>query len=206
MEILISILVSILAGTLIMEFYAWHDTFAKWLLERAVRRISEEDQDRCREEWKADLEAMPSTIVKVVYALTNFRTSAADQINEDLLEAKWDEVSLQFEEILIRHGIITNQIRAIRMKHERHCTLGAPENPDNKLSEMKTYIDPFGEKFAQAESLIASLAPKLRLFEAMLVSRKLSSDSLTLVKGIDIDMKEINDILESMAPIKSRQN
>jgi hypothetical protein len=46
------IVISVLIGVLIMEGYAWLDAFSKWLLERAVRRISPEDQDRCREEWE----------------------------------------------------------------------------------------------------------------------------------------------------------
>jgi hypothetical protein len=63
------LIVSVLAGFLIVEVYSWLPYLSNWLLERAVRRVRAEDRDRCREEWNADLDALPNTMIKIFYAL-----------------------------------------------------------------------------------------------------------------------------------------
>ena len=51
------LVISVVIGILIVEAYAWLPKFSEWLTERAVLRLRSEDQDRCREEWKAGLDA-----------------------------------------------------------------------------------------------------------------------------------------------------
>ena len=105
------IVISVLIGVLIMEGYAWLDAFSKWLLERAVRQISPEDQDRCREEWSADLNAMPNTAVKLFYALRNYSTNVADKINADACEAKWKKIDGTLDAIALAHQDTVAKIR-----------------------------------------------------------------------------------------------
>ena len=55
------LVISVVIGLLIVEVYAWLPKISEWLIERAVQRLRSEDQDRCREEWKAGLDAFPNT-------------------------------------------------------------------------------------------------------------------------------------------------
>ena len=49
------LLISILVGLCLIEVYAWLPVLSQWVLERAVSRLPAQDQERCREEWKASL-------------------------------------------------------------------------------------------------------------------------------------------------------
>jgi hypothetical protein len=105
MDFVIAVVVSIAVGVMLVEFYAWLPHLSQKLLERAVRRVCAEDRERWREEWSADLNALPNTLVKLFYAVTNFSGSAVEKINADLLEAKCDEMG----ELLA--GVCNNQAR-----------------------------------------------------------------------------------------------
>jgi oligoendopeptidase F len=92
MERVISVVITILVA----EAYAWLPKSLEWLNERAVLRLRREDQDRCREEWKADLDALPNTLIKLVYALSNL--GAAQKINADSFENSLTEINALVEE------------------------------------------------------------------------------------------------------------
>src|SRR5262245_24421685 len=65
MDLLISTLISLL----VREGYAWLPKVSQWLIERAVRRLPVDLQERWREEWKADSDALPNSGVKLAHAL-----------------------------------------------------------------------------------------------------------------------------------------
>jgi hypothetical protein len=56
------LLISIIVGVLIVEIYAWLPQISSWLIRRAVDRLRAEDKERCREEWNAQLDALPNTV------------------------------------------------------------------------------------------------------------------------------------------------
>jgi hypothetical protein len=109
------IVISILVGFLMIEVYAWLSLFSKWILERAVRRVVPEEQARCREEWNADLDAMPNTMVKLLYALCNFSVSAAESINADFFEANCTDIDRALAELMSRHRAYVEEFRRAKM-------------------------------------------------------------------------------------------
>jgi hypothetical protein len=91
------LLISIVIGILIVEVYAWLPKLSHWLIDRAVQRLRKEDQDRCREEWNAGLNALPNTVVKLVHALSYI--GAAHRINTDCFESKLTEIDALIKEV-----------------------------------------------------------------------------------------------------------
>jgi hypothetical protein len=112
------ILISVFIGVLIMEGYAWLEDFAKWLLERAACQVSAEERDRCREEWNADLDAMPNSVVKVVYALRNFSSGTADRINADLFADWLEDINGLLEDILSDHRAALEKLSKAKLMHD----------------------------------------------------------------------------------------
>jgi hypothetical protein len=127
------IIISILIGVLIMEGYAWLDAVSKWLLERAVRQISPEDQDRCREEWRADLDAMPNTVVKLIYAWKNFSTDVADKINADCYEAMLNRSNEMFDNIIDAHRRCCERFEVLKLVHSN--SLSSQEELRHSLAQ-----------------------------------------------------------------------
>ena len=115
------ILISILIGFAIMECYAWSNSFSKWLLERAARQIEDSDRERCREEWTADLEAMPNTIFKLIFAVQSFRASTVKSINSDIINADWKELDTALEHILEACPAFARGIDEWSSSFERLC-------------------------------------------------------------------------------------
>jgi hypothetical protein len=113
------LIVSVLAGFLIVEVYSWLPYLSNWLLERAVRRVRAEDRDRCREEWNADLDALPNTMIKIFYALRYFSIGAADMINADFFEEKCNEIDYTFENFASQHQKLVEDLRKSTLEHER---------------------------------------------------------------------------------------
>jgi hypothetical protein len=112
------ILISILVGFAIMECYAWAEPFSKWLLERAVRRVDISDRERRREEWTADLEAMPNTMLKLIFSLQSFRASTVKIINAEIQEAAWEKVENALEDALITRQKLVRSIARMRSSYE----------------------------------------------------------------------------------------
>jgi len=96
------LLISVIVGILIVEAYVWLPKISEWLIERAVQRLRSEDQVRCREEWKAGLDALPNTVIKLVHALS-YR-GAARRINADFFENKLNEINALIEECVHKHS------------------------------------------------------------------------------------------------------
>jgi hypothetical protein len=96
------LVISVIVGILIVEAYVWLPKISEWLIERAVQRLRSEDQDRCREEWKAGLDALPNTVIKLVHALSYL--GAARRINADFFENKLTEIGALIEECGHKHS------------------------------------------------------------------------------------------------------
>ena len=74
------LVMSLLIGALLMEGYAWLPRFSDFICELAVRRVHLADRDRCREEWKAALNELPNTIIKLVHAVCYFGAGSASAL------------------------------------------------------------------------------------------------------------------------------
>jgi hypothetical protein len=73
MEILVSIAVTL--G--VTELYAWLPIVGDKLLERAIQRLPETYQERCREDWKANLDSLPNTFIRFIHACSCYAFSHA---------------------------------------------------------------------------------------------------------------------------------
>jgi hypothetical protein len=161
------LIVSVLAGFLIVELYSWLPYFSNWLLERAVRRVRAEDQDLCREQWTADLNALPNTLVRLYYVLRFISISAADMINAEFFVDKCDEIDDMFEEIASQHQRDVETFRKIVSEHGKlrgksglalahwHSTLDlkqgdTPNVPLVELEKLKVSLDEFGNTLIRA--------------------------------------------------------
>src|SRR5580704_13744526 len=96
------LVISVVIGILIVEAYVWLPKISEWLIERAVQCLRSEDQDRCREEWKAGLDALPNTVIKLVHAFSYL--GAARRINADCFENKLTEINALIEECVHKHS------------------------------------------------------------------------------------------------------
>lgn len=170
-----------------MEGYAWLDALSKWLLERAVRKISPEDQDRCREEWRADLDSMPNTVVKLIYALRNFSSDVVDEINADCYEnERFDDVIKiyrrcceKFEALKVQHSdavlsqeklqhslaVLELQAQAAESAHgvvvaHRDSTKLAVQLAGRASDLLGGRIERVGTKLSRVESLLKSVSQK----------------------------------------------
>jgi hypothetical protein len=104
------LVISVVVGILIVEAYVWLPKISEWLIERAVQRLRSEDQDRCREEWKAGLDALPNTAIKLVHALSYL--GAARRINADFFENKLTEIDALIEECGHKHSGLVVLVRS----------------------------------------------------------------------------------------------
>lgn len=152
------LIVSVLAGFLIVEVYSWLPCLSKWLLERAVRRVRAEDRDRCREEWNADLDALPNTMVRIFYAFRYFSIGAADMINANFFEEKCNEVDYTFETFASQHQKLVEDFRKATLEHERsrgkvalavaHALSSLEPRAD--LVKLRVSLDQFGHTLVRA--------------------------------------------------------
>ena len=108
------LVISVVVGILIFEAYVWLPKISEALIERAVQRLRSEDQDRCREEWKAGLDALPNTVIKLVHALSYL--GAANRINEDFFENKLTEINTLIEECGHKHSGLVASFCAAKEK------------------------------------------------------------------------------------------
>ncbi|MGP0089141.1 MAG: hypothetical protein ACLPKB_04170 [Xanthobacteraceae bacterium] len=98
------LLITIIIGVVIVEVYAWLPNFSDWLIERSVRHVCREDQNRCREEWKAGLDDLPNTVLRLVHALSYI--GAPRRINIDFFGAKLTEIDALIDEYAHKHSSI----------------------------------------------------------------------------------------------------
>jgi hypothetical protein len=84
------LVISAIIGLLVCEVYVWLPKISDWLLERAVCRLQPETQERCREEWKAYLNDLPNTVVKLIHAVSYHY--AVERINAEFIDAKCEEL------------------------------------------------------------------------------------------------------------------
>jgi hypothetical protein len=56
-------------GLLATEIYVHASPLARWIVAGAVARLPDEERERRREEWLADLDDMPGAIEKLLWAL-----------------------------------------------------------------------------------------------------------------------------------------
>jgi hypothetical protein len=91
------LLISIIIGAALIEIYAWLPSLSQWLVEKAVSGVPTQEQERCRDEWKATLETLLNSAIKIVHALSlvlsgaprirfDFREQTAEALNTTISE------------------------------------------------------------------------------------------------------------------------
>jgi hypothetical protein len=124
--------VSVLVGLLLMEVYAWLPSISMWLLERFVRQVVLEQRARCREEWKAGLDAMPNTMWRFLHALSF--AFAAKSINADFFESNCLEIDSEIADLTSRVRALVEEFRRLkanraesttRLEHARRSALAS---------------------------------------------------------------------------------
>lgn len=95
------LITALLLPILLVELYTWLPAISEWVLELNVRRLCIENRDQFREEWKANLDAFPNTIVKLIHALSY--TVAASRINKELFDDELVKISQNFHKLSDTH-------------------------------------------------------------------------------------------------------
>ncbi len=109
---------------------------SEWLIERGVQRLRSEDQDRCREEWKAGLDALPNTIIKLVHALSYL--GAARRINADFFENRFTKISALIEECDCKHSsfVVRFHVAKVELGRSREELVLQVSNLKARVMEM----------------------------------------------------------------------
>lgn len=108
------LLASILVAVVVVELYAWLPKISECLCELAVSVVHAEDRERCREEWKAQLDSLPNTIARAVHALSLL--GAARQINAEFYEDKLNALGMRLENVADIHRCHRGGIEDVRFK------------------------------------------------------------------------------------------
>ena len=108
------ILITILVGVFLIEVYAWLPKWIERLLEQTILQLPAGERDRCREEWKANLDALPNSGVRLVHAIS-FRL-AADRINANIFDAKLEEFADSLRILSNEHSSNALKMRVVRLR------------------------------------------------------------------------------------------
>lgn len=114
--VIVGVVIGLITGFAVMEAYAWFDAVALWLMHRAANHIIKDERERYREEWAADLSAIPSSLYKLAYAVINFRKSVAHEINAVFVAGAldlFDELLTDFDNNFNRLNSKMEKIRAL---------------------------------------------------------------------------------------------
>jgi len=196
----VEILISVLIGALIMEGYAWLEDFAKWLLERAVCQISAEDRDRCREEWNADLDAMPNSVVKVVYALRNFSSGTADRISADLFADRLEDINGTLEDILSDHRACLEKLSKAKLMHDASKGI-LDRTVTEGILVLKSKAWPNGRPNEQTANSFEHLVTTFETFGCSLVSATSRARELMdrHIEKFDTRLDHVEGLLEAVS-------
>ena len=138
----VEVAISLVLAVLLVEAYAWLPKISDWLVERAVSRLlAEEDQARCREEWKASLDALPNSVVKLRHALSF--CFAPQKINANSMQAKLEQLGYQLEALSDKHSCNLQGMRALNRAVEQRQV--SQKSLERKVDETVAYfktIDP----------------------------------------------------------------
>jgi hypothetical protein len=69
MGYLIEVVVGAIGSFIAAEFWAHGQLAAEWMIQRAVQRLPEDQQERRQEEWLAHLDDTPGVLRKLAHAL-----------------------------------------------------------------------------------------------------------------------------------------
>jgi hypothetical protein len=182
MEIVIAVIIAIVTGIALMEGYAWLDSIANLLLERAVRHVLDCDRARCREEWSADLQAMPNSLYKIAYALANFRRSTAAKINADVVGNVLDALDDLVVECSDREQRLHKKLRGIRSHHHLLRNDEVPEFLAGILAQANKVSGEQGEEIVSYLNRIITLRNEFAKLEAKCEQFTASISDLTRLR------------------------
>jgi hypothetical protein len=130
------LVISIVIGFVIVEIYAWLPHVSNWFINRAVQRLRKEDQDRCREEWTANLATLPNTLATLVHAISLYAVGA-HRSNTEFFETKLTEIDALIEEFGKKHTSAAGNYRAAKENLQKRPTR-LREKLDQQLKGIKS--------------------------------------------------------------------
>src|SRR5271166_2476328 len=106
------LITALLLPILLLELYTWLPAISEWVLELNVRRLCVENRDQISEEWRANLDAFPNTIIKLIHALSY--TVATSRINKELFDDELATIGQTLEELTNTVEVSIGDIREIK--------------------------------------------------------------------------------------------
>jgi hypothetical protein len=186
MELVISIAIAVALA----EAYVWLPKVAEWLVEYAVSQLQSEDQARCREEWKAAIDRLPNSGVKVLHAFSF--SFAARSINNDSMRAKLEQIGDELDVLSEEHACRMKQMRKIEIKLAENYTMRRTlaDAVDRSVSSLRAYKAPQVPKTAN-EDIARRAAPIISAYE------KLVDAAEKLDRLVIIAVNRLSDITEA---------
>lgn len=71
-DILVSALISVIAGLAVAEFYAWSPKLVSTIIQTAVGRLPRHSRDRYAEEWSSHIAEVPGSLAQIWHAIGFF--------------------------------------------------------------------------------------------------------------------------------------
>ena len=107
--VIVSFAASIAGNMLANELYDQAPSFARWLIDRAVMQLPDDQRDRYREEWVAHLNELPGSLAKLCHALDfNLRAARRVAIEQKRLHSNLNASDERAQEVtmeIIKFGI-----------------------------------------------------------------------------------------------------
>lgn len=173
------VLVSLVVGAALIEAYAWLDPLAKWLVNRAARRLPEEHRDTFTRMFVADLDALPHSFAKIGFALYNC-TMAIDQICDEIAREKLVFVADEFEPFIESMGEIFELLEKSksllqRSQIQQSLLMSVANYSFEKLQRQRALdaqsaIDHFRSLTAPAANKVSEFRSQLSQYHAILES------------------------------------
>jgi hypothetical protein len=180
------LVISIVIGILIVEAYAWMPKISGLLIEREVQRLRREDQNRCREEWRAGLDALPNSVAKLIHALSYL--GAANRINGDFFENKLSKINALIEECRRKQSAVAHAWREKLVNSRSKFVLSSNELQLSlsRLEALVAEVLPNEEVTSSIKSLLKSLAD---------ARASLKAEGLTRVFRMADRLRHVNDLI-----------
>jgi hypothetical protein len=96
------ILISALIGLALIELYAWLDPLAKWIVRRVAQNLPEDRRQDFIEQFTADLDALPNSVLKILFAIRDGAISAndiRDAVFRDTLSSLVDAIDSNLDKL-----------------------------------------------------------------------------------------------------------
>jgi hypothetical protein len=143
------ILISTIIGLALIELYAWLGPLAKWLVHQVAKRLPEARRADFVEQFTADLETLPNSIAKVLFAFRDCTLAARniyENIYRETLLSLADRNDAIFGKLtLLDHSIATSKAQTQTNFQPYLAFISAMDNSLEALRRSQRQDDPDAE-------------------------------------------------------------